>query len=79
MLPALFALAREGVLDLPQAVRLATLNPAQALRLGAELGSLEEGKLADLLLVVEKEGFPVVRAVWVGGRLVYEREVGNAA
>jgi alpha-D-ribose 1-methylphosphonate 5-triphosphate diphosphatase len=79
MLPALFALAREGVLALPQAVRLATLNPAQALRLGEELGSLEEGKLADLLLVVEQEGFPVVRAAWVGGRLVYEREVGNAA
>jgi alpha-D-ribose 1-methylphosphonate 5-triphosphate diphosphatase len=60
-------------------VRLASLNPARALGLQRELGSLEKGKQADLLLVQEKEGIPLVRAAWVAGRRVYEREVLRAS
>ena len=39
---------------LPEAIRLVTVNPAKELGLYDELGSLEEGKLADLVLMDEE-------------------------
>jgi alpha-D-ribose 1-methylphosphonate 5-triphosphate diphosphatase len=68
MLNAAFMLARQGVLTLPQAVRLVTLNPAQAIGLGAEYGSLEVGKVADVLLVrLNGQGIPAVQRLFVQG------------
>lgn len=58
-----------------QAIAAATSVPAQALGLGRDLGTIEEGKIADLLVV---EGDPAedvralsrVKAVYQSGRLV---------
>ncbi len=74
MLGAVFALVRQSILSLPEAVRLVTLNPAQAVGLAAEFGSLEVGKVADLLLVQSgASGVPVVERVFVGGKEVLRR------
>jgi N-acetylglucosamine-6-phosphate deacetylase len=51
-------------LDLPAAVRMATLTPATILGVAGDVGSLEVGKRADLLLL---DPDLVVRKVFVGG------------
>jgi N-acetylglucosamine-6-phosphate deacetylase len=51
-------------IDLPTAVRMATLTPATILGLEREIGSLEVGKRADLLLLDDNLR---VERVWVGG------------
>ena len=51
-------------LELPQAVRMATLTPATILGVQAELGSLEVGKRADLVLLDKQLE---VGGVWMNG------------
>lgn len=51
--------------DVPTAVRMATLTPATVLGLEGDIGSLEAGKRADLVLLDEALG---VKRVWVDGR-----------
>ncbi|GAC1403860.1 MAG: alpha-D-ribose 1-methylphosphonate 5-triphosphate diphosphatase [Ktedonobacteraceae bacterium] len=69
MLGAAYKLFKEDVLTLPQAVRLITLNPAHAVRIGHDFGSLERGKVADIILVnVSKQGLPYAQRVFVDGR-----------
>ena len=57
---------KQGV-PLWEMVRKATLNPAQAMKIDADYGSLEPGKKADLLLVRELDGFPAVTSALVDG------------
>ena len=71
MLSSVFKLAAQQLLPLAQAVRLVTLNPAQAVGLGHEFGSLEKGKIADMILVaVNNFAIPRVQSVFIGGREV---------
>jgi N-acetylglucosamine-6-phosphate deacetylase len=51
-------------IDLPTAVRMASLTPARILGVDAELGSLDVGKRADVVLLGTDLG---VRSVWAGG------------
>ena len=68
MLNAAFTLASQQTLTLPQAVRLVTLNPAQAVGLDQEYGSLEVGKSADIILVKpSRQGVPSVQRLFVQG------------
>jgi len=76
ILHAVFQVAAE-LGDLPAAVNMATLNPARAAGLEGELGSLEAGKAADLVVVQDCGGLPAVVAVVVGGRPVYRVEYGR--
>ncbi|WP_141504442.1 alpha-D-ribose 1-methylphosphonate 5-triphosphate diphosphatase [Paenibacillus luteus] len=71
MLAAVFKLKNEGIAALPEAVRMASLNPAQALGAAGELGSIEPGKAADLIIVDHYDGLPWVTHTIVGGQLVY--------
>jgi alpha-D-ribose 1-methylphosphonate 5-triphosphate diphosphatase len=75
MLAAIFKLADEGIAALPEAVRMASLHPAQALGAGGELGSIELGKAADLIIVDRYEGLPWVTNTIVGGQVVYTSAV----
>jgi alpha-D-ribose 1-methylphosphonate 5-triphosphate diphosphatase len=68
MLAAVFKLAYEHILSLPEAVNMVTLNPAHALGLDDELGSLEVGKIADLVLVKNNSRHPRVQRLFVGGQ-----------
>ncbi|MNZ69832.1 Alpha-D-ribose 1-methylphosphonate 5-triphosphate diphosphatase [compost metagenome] len=75
MLAAVFKLADERIAALPEAVRMATLNPAQALGTASELGSIEVGKAADLIIVERFDSLPWVTAAIVDGRIIYEASV----
>ena len=59
-----------GKISLHEAVRMASLNPARLLRLNGQVGSLEPGKWADL--VVFDQDFQVVMTM-VGGEILYQR------
>ncbi|MDQ0060903.1 alpha-D-ribose 1-methylphosphonate 5-triphosphate diphosphatase [Paenibacillus harenae] len=71
MLAAVFKLADEGIAALPQAVRMASLHPAEALGTEDELGSIKPGKAADLIIVDRYENLPWVTHAIVGGSIVY--------
>ncbi len=71
LLHAALRVYREGILDLPAAVRLISRNAAQAAGVAEETGSIEEGKAADLVLVDDRRRVPGVVATFVGGREVF--------
>lgn len=60
---------RAAGVDLPTAVRMASLTPATILGLQDEIGSLEAGKRADVVLF---DSDLQVRGVWVGGAPVVQ-------
>ncbi|WP_085830931.1 alpha-D-ribose 1-methylphosphonate 5-triphosphate diphosphatase [Collinsella vaginalis] len=74
MLQSAFALHRDFRLPLEQAFAMLTVNPARAVGIDGEIGSLEEGKKADILVVREVEeagrSHPVITATLVDGRVV---------
>ncbi len=73
MLPAVCRLTREG-LRLPEAVNMVTLNPAGALGLEREAGSIEAGKFADLVIFEVQGDYPLIRDTIVGGKPVYKAD-----
>ncbi|MCF2941273.1 alpha-D-ribose 1-methylphosphonate 5-triphosphate diphosphatase [Paenibacillus alkaliterrae] len=75
MLAAVFKLFDEGTAALPAAVRMATLHPAEALGADSELGSIESGKAADLIVVGRYDNLPWVTSAIVGGKPVYAAAV----
>ena len=74
MLQSAFVLHHDFKLPLEQAFAMLTVNPARAVKIDGDLGSLEEGKKADILVIREvEEGqrtFPVITATLVDGRVV---------
>jgi alpha-D-ribose 1-methylphosphonate 5-triphosphate diphosphatase len=60
----------DGV-PLPKIAGLLSLNPARHLGIDAELGSIEAGKLADLVAFHPREGYADVTRTWVDGRLQF--------
>ena len=52
-----------------QAVRMASLTPAEIVHRADEIGSLTPGKLADMLIIDDQVN---VQAVYIGGMLVDE-------
>jgi len=70
MLQAVFHLADQGAADLPDAIRLVSQNPAEAVGL-TDRGAIAEGLRADLVRVRATPGEPpVVRSVWREGHRV---------
>jgi alpha-D-ribose 1-methylphosphonate 5-triphosphate diphosphatase len=79
ILHAVFMLADEPGIGLASAARLATLNPAEAVKMGEELGSLKPGKKADILVVEMLEGgFPAVTTTIVDGRPIMTTDYRKA-
>ena len=74
MLQSAFVLHHDFKLPLEQAFAMLTINPARAVKIDGEIGSLEEGKKADILVVREVEegqrSYPVITATLVDGRVV---------
>ncbi len=68
MLPALFRAVDIGLMDLPSAVRMASLTPALAAGL-EDRGVLQVGKRADMIAVRRAGSFQVVESVWKQGEL----------
>jgi len=68
LLHAVMGLVTRGEAALPEAFRLVTLNPAGALGLDDTLGSIEPGKVADLIVIDTRGGVPVVTRTLRDGR-----------
>ncbi|HEY7849333.1 MAG TPA: alpha-D-ribose 1-methylphosphonate 5-triphosphate diphosphatase [Ktedonobacterales bacterium] len=69
MLAAVFKIVALGLLPLPQALNLVSLNPARAAGLG-DFGALEAGRIADVALVAaDVERAPRMERLYVGGNL----------
>lgn len=78
MLQAAFKLAEEKLLELPAAVRLVSSGPAHAVGLFGR-GEVRENATADILLVGERLGLPVVTHAIVDGRVSFSAPgSGNA-
>ena len=71
MLHAVLALVRCGLRPLHEAVNMACLNPAKILGIADMTGSVEEGKIADLVLVNASGEVPLVMKTFVAGKEVY--------
>lgn len=71
LLHAVFELHRKYGMDLAEMFKLVTIHPAKAVKLDHELGSIREGKKADLLIIEQlEEAFPVITSVFVDGNLI---------
>lgn len=68
MLHSIFIMHHKHGVSLPEMVNKVSLNPAKATRIDKEYGSLEKGKKADVLIVDEIDGYPVITHVLVDGR-----------
>ncbi len=76
MLHAVFILHNRHGLAIDRAVNMVSLNPAKAVGIDDSVGSVECGKTADMILVDEIDGMPVVEQVFVGGiRVLKKREM----
>lgn len=71
LLHAVFKLADEKIVSLDEAVRMVSINPARAVELDAETGSITEGKTADMIIVSKQNGLPQVLKTFVEGREVF--------
>jgi alpha-D-ribose 1-methylphosphonate 5-triphosphate diphosphatase len=69
MLRAALSIAQKGLLDLPAAINLVSLNPARAVELN-DRGTLEVGQRADLVLLDHQHDHRVV-ATLRGGKIIY--------
>jgi len=72
LLHSVFQLASCCGKDLADMFKLVTLNPAKAVNIDGDIGSIREGKKADLLVIerLEPDDMPVVTAVMVDGKLI---------
>ncbi|MEC0089073.1 phosphonate metabolism protein PhnM [Paenibacillus macquariensis] len=73
LLPAVSIIGNTDV-GLAHAVRMVTLNPALALGIDQDYGSIEVGKVADLVLLEMKNGYPLARKTMIGGHFVYQSD-----
>lgn len=72
ILHSIFIMVDRYGCELPEIVKKATLNPAKAMRIDADYGSVEVGKKADLLIVSQTDGRPAVTGVFVDGQSVLQ-------
>ncbi|MDQ0271840.1 phosphonate metabolism protein PhnM [Cytobacillus purgationiresistens] len=71
LLHAVFALHEKYGHDLHQMFMMVTLNPAKAVKLDQEIGSIKPGKKADILIIERLgDGYPMLTATMVNGDLL---------
>ena len=71
LLHAIFIMHEQYGQDLAKMFRLVTLNPAVAVKMDREIGSIVPGKKADVLIINKIEGdFPVITCVMVDGKVI---------
>ena len=71
VLSSLFKMNEEYGVDLARMFRMVTANPAKAVGIFDKVGSIEEGKHADILLIEKKSDYPVINLAMVDGHIVY--------
>ena len=71
MLHSIFKLSEEYEQDLHEMFQLVTLNPAKAVQMDGDIGSIKEGKKADIIIIEKMDdGFPMVTTSIVDGKLI---------
>ncbi|WP_028307920.1 phosphonate metabolism protein PhnM [Desulfitibacter alkalitolerans] len=71
LLHAVFMLHKKFKKDLAEMFRLVTINPARAVGIDREYGSIGYNKKANIIIIEEIEtGFPTITAAFVHGKLV---------
>ncbi|MGG0410722.1 phosphonate metabolism protein PhnM [Peribacillus simplex] len=71
LLHSMFELVENHGMDLVDMFKLVTINPAKAVKMENEIGSIHEGKKADILIIEKISGdFPVITTVIVDGKLI---------
>ncbi|CAD2081591.1 alpha-D-ribose 1-methylphosphonate 5-triphosphate diphosphatase [Jeotgalicoccus coquinae] len=70
MLHSVFKLHREADYPLVDAFKLITLNPAEAVKMDDEIGSIEPGKKADLNIIRLFDDYPTITECIVNGKVV---------
>lgn len=71
LLHAIFIMHEKYGQDLAKMFQLVTLNPAVAVKMDREIGSITSGKKADILIINKIEGgFPVITCVMVDGKVI---------
>ncbi|MGE7758807.1 phosphonate metabolism protein PhnM [Peribacillus sp. NPDC097895] len=71
LLHSMFELVENHGMDLVDMLKLVTINPAKAVKMEDEIGSIHEGKKADILIIEKISGdFPVITTVIVDGKLI---------
>ena len=71
MLHSIFTMEEKYGMNLVDMMKLVTINPAIAVKMDHEIGSVCEGKKADLLIIEKlSDDFPVITAVFVDGKLI---------
>jgi alpha-D-ribose 1-methylphosphonate 5-triphosphate diphosphatase len=71
MLQGLFKMKHRESAPLPKLLQLFTLNPAKAIGIDEQTGSIAEGKAADLILVRERSNLLRIATTFVNGEAVY--------
>ena len=80
LLHAVFIMAEKYKQDLGQMFNLITINPARAVRIDRDFGSIEKGKVADLVIISRRhDGIPFIKKVIVDGTIAadYTIRTGN--
>lgn len=70
MLHSVFKLNREADYPLTEGFKLITLNPAKAVQMDDEIGSIEAGKKADLNIIRLFDDYPTITECIVNGKVV---------
>jgi alpha-D-ribose 1-methylphosphonate 5-triphosphate diphosphatase len=71
LLHAIFTLSRLGTRPLHELVRMVTTHPAEVLGIDAEVGSIEEGKRADLILIDPTAPVPRITQTYAAGHQIF--------
>jgi alpha-D-ribose 1-methylphosphonate 5-triphosphate diphosphatase len=66
--------AKNHRIPLSDMVNIATLNPARAMKIDRDYGSIETDKKADLLIIDVLDGYPVITHVLIDGRVTAQVE-----
>lgn len=71
LLHAIFELSDNHEMDLHHLFMMVTLNPAKAVRMDDEIGSIKPGKKADIIIIERMEdGFPMLTTTMVNGAVM---------
>lgn len=78
LLHAIFKLNEKYGNDLHRMFMMVTLNPAKAVRMDDELGSIKPGKKADILIIERMEdGYPMLTTTMVNGAVITTTKYRN--
>lgn len=71
LLNSLFKMNEVYGVELYKMFNMVTANPAKAVGIFDKVGSIEEGKHADILLIEKKGDYPAIKLAMVDGHIVY--------